>query len=82
MWFGSADELKIQASSLFRKDEGWSIFVVDNGKVRQQDVKIWQRNSDEAEIIEGITAGSEIVIDPTNDLTDGTFVEVRNSEQK
>lgn len=71
--------LKIPASALFRKGEGWSVFVVENGKALQRDVKIGQRNADEAEILEGIEAETEVILHPTNDLTDGGYVEIKTS---
>ncbi len=68
------DVLKVPVSALFRRGEGWSLFVVDNGAARLRDVEVGQRTSFEAEIKSGLEAGTEVIIHPSNQITDSTRV--------
>jgi HlyD family secretion protein len=71
----SADDvLKVPVSSLFRRGEGWSLFVVENGEARLRDVEVGQRTSSEAEIKTGLAAGAEVIVHPSNQIADGTRV--------
>lgn len=70
-----ADEvLKVPVSSLFRRGDGWSLFVVENGEARLRDVEVGQRTSFEAEIKTGLEAGAEVIVHPSNQIGDGTRV--------
>jgi HlyD family secretion protein len=66
------DVLKVPVSSLFRRGEGWSLFVVEKGAARLRDVELGQRTSIEAEIKTGLEAGAEVIVHPSNQITDGT----------
>jgi HlyD family secretion protein len=68
------DVLKVPVSSLFRRGEGWSLFTVEQGEARLRDVELGQRTSFEAEIKTGLEAGAEVIVHPSNQITDGTKV--------
>lgn len=68
------DVLKAPVSSLFRRGEGWSLFVVENGKARLRNVDVGQRTAFEAEIKSGLDAGAEVIVHPSNQIADGTAV--------
>ncbi len=51
--------------------------MVETGKAQLREVKIGERNSDEDEILEGIEKDAEVILHPTNDLTDGSYIEVK-----
>jgi HlyD family secretion protein len=70
------DVLKVPVSSLFRRGEGWSLFTVEQGEARLRDVELGQRTSFEAEIKTGLEAGAEVIVHPSNQITDGTSVKV------
>ena len=70
------DVLKVPVSSLFRRGESWSLFVVENGEARLRDVEVGQRTSFEAEIKAGLEVGAEVIVHPSNQITDGTRVAV------
>lgn len=67
--------LKVPASALFRHAQGWSVFIIEGGKALRRDVKLGHRNAFEVEIVEGLNESDEIVLHPTNQLTDGASVE-------
>lgn len=65
------DVLQIPASSLFRYQQGWAIFVVENKQAKRRVVKVGQRNGLVAQIIEGVSEGEQVVNHPSDDVEDG-----------
>jgi HlyD family secretion protein len=70
----NADVLKVPGSAAFREREGWSVFVIENGKARHRPVQIGHRNQTEVEILGGLTAGELVILHPSNQLSDGVRV--------
>ncbi len=73
----SPSVLKIPSSALFRVGQQWNAFVVENGRARLLPVQIGHRNPFEAEIVNGLTEGAEVILHPTNDLKAGARVVAR-----
>ena len=74
-WQGS-DVLKIPSSAAFREQEGWSVFVIDGERARRRQVRIGHRNQAEAEVLDGLTDGEQVILHPSNQLRDGIRVQV------
>lgn len=72
-----ADVLQAPASSLFRYNDGWAVFVVQNGRATSREVKVGQRNSLFAQILEGVKEGETVINHPSNEVEDGTRVSQR-----
>ncbi len=70
----SPDVLKIPGSAAFREHDGWSVFVVDKSRARRRSVQIGHRNQTEAEILNGIGAGEDVILHPSNQLREGVRV--------
>lgn len=66
--------LKIPGSAAFRVGETWSAFVIEGGRARGKMVQIGHRNQTEVEILQGLTAGQEVILHPSNELKDGIRV--------
>jgi len=66
---------KIAGSSLFRVGDAWHVFVVENGHAREREVKVGQRNQDEAQILGGLNPGATVVRYPSNEISDGARIE-------
>ena len=71
--------LQIPASSLFRYNEGWAVFVIDNGRAKRREVKVGERNGLTAQIIEGVKEGVRVINHPSDEVEDGRRVKVRTS---
>jgi HlyD family secretion protein len=67
--------LKLPGSSVFRAGYAWHVFVVEDGRAREREVKMGQRNQDEAQVLSGVDAGAVVVRYPGNELRDGARVE-------
>ena len=71
------DVLQVPASSLFRLNDGWALFLVENGRARQQVVKIGQRTGLVAQILDGVKEGSKVVNHPSEEVSDGVRITER-----
>lgn len=79
VWEGS-DVLQIPASALFRHNHGWAAFVLKDGRARLQPVTIGHRTGLEAEVLEGISKGDEVITHPDDKIEDNVRVQPRNVE--
>jgi HlyD family secretion protein len=73
----SDNALKVPASALFRKQDGWAAFVFDDGRARLRDVTTGQRTAFEVQVLSGLEAGESMILHPSNDIADGTRVRMR-----
>lgn len=71
------DVLQVPASSLFRYNTGWAVFVLDNNRAIRRMVKVGQRNGLVAQILEGIEEGEVVINHPSDEVEDGVRVVVR-----
>jgi HlyD family secretion protein len=69
--------LKIPSSALFRHGDGWSVFVVEDGRSRRRAVETGHRSAFEVEIVNGISEGEEVILHPANEIDDGSPVSAR-----
>ena len=73
----SADALKAPSSALFRHGEGWSVFVIEDGRAHRREVETGHRSQFEVEILNGVEEGDQIILHPSNQIAEGGSVEVR-----
>ncbi|HET6671525.1 MAG TPA: HlyD family efflux transporter periplasmic adaptor subunit [Pyrinomonadaceae bacterium] len=73
------DVLQVPVSALFRRGESWSLFLVEKGVAHLREVAVGQRTPFAAEIKSGLEEGTEVIVHPSNQITDGTRVEAREN---
>jgi HlyD family secretion protein len=66
--------LRVPVSALFRRGEGWSVFVVESGIAHLRNVVVDHRTSFDAEVKSGLEEGAEVIIHPSNQISDGARV--------
>lgn len=66
--------LRVPASALFRNDERWSVYVINNKKAQQREVKVGQRTGLMAEILSGLDEGEEVIAHPDDSIKEGKRV--------
>ncbi|MBI1425037.1 MAG: efflux RND transporter periplasmic adaptor subunit [Gammaproteobacteria bacterium] len=71
--------LQVPASSLFRYNDGWALFVIDDGRARRREVKVGQRNGLTAQIEAGIKQGEQVINHPSDEVEDGKRVKLRTA---
>jgi HlyD family secretion protein len=76
LWEG-ADVLRIPTSALFRQGDGWAAFVAEAGRAHLRKLHIGERNGLEAQVIDGIKAGEQVIAHPDEKIAEGTQVKPR-----
>jgi HlyD family secretion protein len=69
--------LQVPASALFRYEQGWAVFAVDQGLARRRVVQVGRRNGPSAEVLAGLSEGDRVIVHPDETVQDGKPVEVR-----
>ena len=62
------DVLQIPASSLFRYQDGWAVFIVEEGHAKRRKIRVGQRNGLTAQILGGIVEGETVINHPSDDV--------------
>jgi HlyD family secretion protein len=75
--WSAEDALMLPVSALFRKGGDWAVFAVEDGRARTTRVEIGHRNDRVAEVLAGLTAGTQVVTHPSDRISDGTRVAQR-----
>jgi HlyD family secretion protein len=76
LWEGS-DLLLVPTSALFKRGEGWAVFVAEAGRARLREVKVGRRNGLDAQVLHGLKAGDQVIVHPDEKIADGTGVKAR-----
>lgn len=72
LWQGVA--LQVPATAVFRAGEGWAVFFVDQGRVRQRSVMLGHRGRDAVQVLDGLAAGDRVVRYPGDRIVEGLRV--------
>jgi len=73
----ATDVLRVPQAALFRQDDGWAVFVADDGRARLAPVRLGRQAEGQAEVLEGLTAGQQVVLYPPSVLTPGAAIVAR-----
>jgi len=73
----SSSVLKVPASALFRVGQRWTVFTIEKDRARMTAVEIGHRNALEAEIVQGLKEGTQVILHPGNELKDRARVAIR-----
>lgn len=79
-WSG-ADVLQVPTSALFQGRNGWELFVLAGGKAHLRRVQVGHRSDAAAEITAGLESGDEVILYPSDELTDGTRAKASKASQ-
>ncbi|UCD68908.1 MAG: efflux RND transporter periplasmic adaptor subunit [Betaproteobacteria bacterium] len=71
--------LKVPASALFRRQNGWAAFVLEDRRARLRTVETGRRTAYDVEVFAGLQAGEHVILHPSNDISDDTRVRVRET---
>lgn len=76
IWEGQ-DVLQVPASALFRRQDGWAVFVVKKNEAFKREVRVGQRTGLAAQILSGLSEGEEVISHPDNSIQEGTRIRPR-----
>jgi HlyD family secretion protein len=71
------DVLKVPSSSLFRDETQWAVYKVVNGRAVRTIVEIGQRSGLEAEVLNGLQPGDQLVVYPSDAIQNGVKLTAR-----
>lgn len=73
----AGEVVTVPVGSLFRRGEGWAVFVVEGNRATLRTIELGHRNSEAGEIVKGLQPGETVVLHPPDTLTDGAAVSRR-----
>lgn len=70
--------LRVPVGALFRGTEGkWRVFAAEGGEAQLRNVRIGRLNDEYGEVLEGLEAGNEIILNPGTAIDDGVGIAQR-----
>ena len=76
LWEGD-DVLQVPASALFREEERWAVYVIEDGEAVRRTVTPGRRSGLLTEIQDGLEPGERVILHPGQDIEPGRRVEAR-----
>ncbi|HJW73943.1 MAG TPA: efflux RND transporter periplasmic adaptor subunit [Geothrix sp.] len=73
LWEGE-NVLQVPASALFRKGNGWAVFVAEHQRARMRSVQVGHRSGLLAEVEKGLIEGDLVIVHPDDRLNEGCRV--------
>lgn len=77
--WSSNNVLKVPAGALFRQQENWAVFKVENNRARIQPVRVGHRSENEAELLDGLVEKDRVIVHPSDRVEAGTPIRERTS---
>ena len=71
------DVFQVPTGALFRSGDDWAVFVAENGRAQLRVIKLGQRNSLQAQVLDGLNADTQVILHPSDKVRDGVRVRSR-----
>lgn len=75
--WSARDALTVPTSALVREARGWSAYIIDGGRARRREVQVGHMGGAAAEVRTGVAVGDEVILFPSDRISDGTLVASR-----
>lgn len=75
--FARDDATIVPSGALFRTGEGWSLYVVGEGRAQQRAVELLRRSGRFAAVTAGVEPGDKVIVYPSDRIAPGVRVEAR-----
>lgn len=69
--------LRVPASALFKHEQRWAVFAVENSRARLRAIEIGRGNDEHVEVISGLRNGEQVVVYPSDRVEDGVSIAPR-----
>lgn len=76
----SADCLKVPSGCLFRSSDKWSVYVVHGTIAKLRTVEIGRNSGLEAQVLDGLQVGDQVLLHPSDKITDGRSIAPRKPD--
>jgi HlyD family secretion protein len=70
----SANVLKVPSGALFRRGNEWAVYAVVGGRVEERSVQVAHQSDVEAEVLDGLGEGEQVVLYPGDQVRPGVRV--------
>ena len=70
------EQIVIPRHTILEKERGRIVYIFDNGKVFQRDIKVGLSQHDQVQVLQGLKKGELIVVEGQNKLSDGEEVNI------
>lgn len=75
--FAREEAAIVPAGALFRREDGWHVFVVENGRALDRGIVLLRRSGRFAAIAGGLAPGERVIVYPSDRVAAGTRVQTR-----
>lgn len=79
VWQGS-DVLKVATSAIFRFQNDWAVFLVEDGKAHRAIIQVDHRGSTDWQVTAGLKAGDRVILHPGAEIDNLVRVKESNSQ--
>jgi hypothetical protein len=69
-------EISVPSNTLIFRSEGLQVGIVRDGHVHLQHITIGKDNGKSVEVSTGLTSNDQIILDPSDSLTEGEAVQI------
>ncbi|HSM95539.1 MAG TPA: HlyD family efflux transporter periplasmic adaptor subunit [Rhizomicrobium sp.] len=76
VWHSPA-ALRVPVAAMFRQGRDWAVFTVKDGRATRTTIKVGPSNDDVADVLSGLTEGMQVVLHPSDRISEGTRVTPR-----
>ncbi len=73
----SASALQVPIGALFRHQGDWVVYRIVEGRAARTTVRLGHKNNTHAEVLDGLTAGDQVVLYPSDRVANGARVAIR-----
>lgn len=70
LWRGDS-VLQVPSTALFRRNGGWRVFVVEDGRIASREVQVGREGGGRTEVTGGLEAGAVVVRHPSDRIEEG-----------
>lgn len=70
--------LQIPTGALFRRGDQWAVFVAQDARAGMQIIELGQRNSLQAQVLDGLQEGEQVILHPSDKVRHGVRVTPRD----
>ena len=79
MTWESEDVVRVPVGSMFRRDGGWAVFVVEDDRAVRRAIDVGHMNSQVAEVLGGLDGGETVILHPSDRIAEGIRVVARKA---
>lgn len=74
IYWQSKDVLRFPSSALLRVSEGWAVYRIEGNRALRTPIQIGHRNPRWTEVLEGLSAGQQVIEYPSDKISSGVLV--------